>query len=485
MAAARYIRRALGRLRRDERGFTIVEGAVAGLLLVAGALGALQIFDASTRNNFRAEQSQVVVNRLQAELEQVKALPYPALAMTSSPAPSTDPYDPRSLVSGGTVSVGGVARDMVVNGGALPGGGTITEGAVNPGPTPFTSGDISGKIYRFVAWMPDPGCPSCGNRSMKRIIVAATIDNAPISFQRNFQLLQTDVSDPERQPTNNPPPPCQGSGCNPNAVASFWLTDTPCIFTNRQQIEVISPTDGHPTHNTRGACSAGKQTGNTAGAPDLMFTEAPALDPNYPPIAQPLYDYATDVEPVSGTDKGLLLREPSTNGCLLSGSLLDLPLLESSKHQKLHKWVSREIPSGFNISLLGDATLNLYTRSINGASYQGKICVHLFTRELNLLGIPVDTPIVNTGPVNPATGVTCPLGLTYCTLQLNPWPTGWTRVRVPFQFASTQLLPNRRLGLAITLEASGTQGAEGMEFMYDHPAYPSRLEVHTSALLPW
>jgi Tfp pilus assembly protein PilV len=46
----------LSRLRSDERGFTVVEGAVAALILVIGALAALQAFDSGTRNTFRAEQ---------------------------------------------------------------------------------------------------------------------------------------------------------------------------------------------------------------------------------------------------------------------------------------------------------------------------------------------------------------------------------------------------------------------------------------------
>ena len=475
---ARRLCASLARLRRDERGITIVEGAVAGLLLVAGSLGVLQVFDASTRNNYRAEQSQVVVNRMQSELEGMKALEYGELAMTGNPGTSTDPNNPLSMVSGSTVSVGGVARQMVLNGGTDAAGHTIDAGAVSPGPMPFTSGDVSGEIYRFVVWMPDPSCSACGAQRIKRLIVAVKINDAPASFPRAFQTLHTDVADPETPGTDNPLPP----GTQQNPVASFWLTDTPCIFANRQPIEVVSPTDGHPTHNTRGVCSNGKQFGGAAGAPDLMFNESPPLDPDYPPIAQPIYDYATDVEPLDGSnqDKGIILRKPSTNGCITGtvSNLIDFGLLESNRYQKIHKWLSPPIPDGLNVAMLGHGTLRLWTRSINGASYSGKICVYLFVREvsLNLLGIPIytDVPIVNLDD---------PLNVGYFTYQQNPWPTNWTEVRIPMHFANTGIVPGRRLGLAITVERANTSGADGMEFMYDHPSFESRLEVETNTLI--
>ena len=48
-----------------QAGFTIVEAMVAGLMLMIGGLGAMQLLDASTRNTYRAEESQVAINRIQ------------------------------------------------------------------------------------------------------------------------------------------------------------------------------------------------------------------------------------------------------------------------------------------------------------------------------------------------------------------------------------------------------------------------------------
>ena len=70
---------------QDERGMTIVEVAVAGLILLIGALSSLQLFDVGARNTYRAEESQVLTNRLQAELERIEALPYEQIAMTANP----------------------------------------------------------------------------------------------------------------------------------------------------------------------------------------------------------------------------------------------------------------------------------------------------------------------------------------------------------------------------------------------------------------
>ena len=132
----RLVRPCVRRLRRrlrEQSGFTVVEGAVAGLLLMFGALGTLQLFDTSTRAGFRAEESQTLNNRLQAELEEIKQLPFAGMALTSLPSHSSDSNDPRWRVNGSNFAIssdGGILKPMVVdaqNGavdaraGALPG----------------------------------------------------------------------------------------------------------------------------------------------------------------------------------------------------------------------------------------------------------------------------------------------------------------------------------------------------------------------------
>ncbi len=70
----------------------------------------------------------------------------------------------------------------------------------------------------------------------------------------------------------------------------------------------------------------------------------------------------------------------------------------------------------------------------------------------------------------------------------DPWPkSNWTEVDVPMKFlhAGGSLVPGERLGVAISVERSGTNPGDGLEFMYDHPSFDSRLQVKSSSPLPF
>ena len=373
---------------RDESGFTVIEGVVACMLITIGGLATLQIFTASAKNTIRSEQNQVVNARLQAELEKIKALPYSQVAMTEGVAAVANPNDPRSRVSGSTFAVaesgGSDFSPMAVD---------ATNGKVVPGPTAFTSGDVSGHLYRYVVWRNDPKCPetSCpGSEDLKRVIVAATLIDTPSTGPRSYHELHTEISDPDATPVDPGNPEgageCPSSGCT-EVPSQFWLTDTPCNFTSRQPIG-----NDHPLHNTRANCSQGLGNGVTRGAPDLMFTQAPRLDESYGPSQQPQYDYASDVEPPSDAtlDKGLIVRPQSGTGagCVASPVLdssnltryVDFAATEPNPEQKMHKWLSASVPTDRSLVLTGEGTLSIWTRTVNGAAYDGKICVWLFVR---------------------------------------------------------------------------------------------------------
>jgi hypothetical protein len=520
-------------LRRDEQGFTVVEGLVAALILVIGGLGALQVFDAGARNTYRTEESQVLNDRLQAELEAVRQRPYAEIAMTSVPADQSNSNDPRWRVQGTSYAInrnGSSLKSMVYNGGSIPGGGTVSGGTVDPGPTPFAAGDVSGKIYRFVTWTSDPNCATCGGGFEKRVIVAATIDEAPVSFERSFQELHTDVIDPEAGP--DPGEPIEEDP-EETAKAQFWLTDTPCSANTRQPI-----TGDHAAHNTRGVCSQGLKTGSNRGAPDLMYTEAAfatSPDPGAP------FDYATDSEPSANPaqDKGILMPWGSNSSCalqpvlntldvkrLLEGliTILNLSALpaqldgilgrdsdllggSSDKHQRIHTWVSPPI-QGSGGALLGKGTLELYSQTINGAIHPGSICVWMSVRQsvtipaqvcevvcvpLGSTTIEVDLPYINVGVLSNGdcrTGTG--LNLTNFQYSQNPWPSRWEPVRVPLCFVAVNaagavvpavLPPNSRIALSLMVRQNGTDPGQGLEFMYDAVGYESRLELETNQIL--
>lgn len=522
----RYLRLRLSR----EDGFTVIEGVIAALILVTAALGTFQLFDAGARNTFRAEESQVLNNRLQAEVEAIRELSYGQIALTSLPTTSSDPDDPRSRISGSQFFLG---RDgsqpagVVYNGATAPGGGTVANGQVDPGPTPFQAGDVSGEIHRFVAWTSDPTCPECGEGLLRRIVVAATIDQAPVSSERSYQEVQTDVVDPEATPDTNSAPPEDDPG---TSTASFWLTDTTCNNPSRMPL-----TGNHLGHNTRGVCSQGLTTGTTRGAPDLMFIEGPQVGSGAPL----LYDYATDSEPAqnAASDIGLLMPWASTDTCALQSTLntldvrklldgvlsvltlpalpgavdgvLDIPGSITNKHRRIHTWVSPPA-SGSGGVLSGRGTLELYSKTINGAVHPGEICAWMSIRQpvtipvqacvlvcvsLGQTTIDVDLPLVNVGILGngdcrSGTG----LNLTHFSHQSNPWPASWAKVSVPMCFVAVNssgavvpavLGPGARVSLSVMVKRGGTEPGQGLEVMYDTGGFESRLELETNEVIPF
>lgn len=528
----RRFRERLSHVVSDERGITLVEGVVAAMLLVIGALGVFQLLDTGTRNTYRAEESQVVNNLLQAELEEIQRLDYAAIALTEAPAQVGDSDDPRWRVSGTRYAVGREGdqlEQMVFNGGEIPGGGTVAGGTVEPVSGVMSVGDVKVRIFRFITWTADPDCEECGAGAMKRIVVAAKVVEAPASFERAAQELQTTVTDPTITPDDNPAPPEDDPE---TTTAQFWLTDTTCDNPER-----IPPSSDHPAHNTRGICDSGHKTGNTRGAPDLMYPEAPSVEDN---PSGTLYDYATDpgAEPATGADQdvGLLMPKSTIDTCLLApvlntldvkrlldgilnilqlpklpeqlDGILDITALDAQRHLRVHTWVSPPIKGSGGI-LLGRGTLELFTKTINGAVHPGEICAWLSVRQsvtvpaclINILGIciplgqttiEVDLPVVNVGLLS---GGECRTGLglnlTNFQYSQNPWPQDWTKITVPMCFVSvnaagaivpTILPPNSRIVLSLMVRRWGT-GGEGLEFMYDQVGFESRLELETNKLL--
>jgi type II secretory pathway pseudopilin PulG len=501
-ATGRLVRR-IRAVRADQRGMTIVEVVVAAMLLTIGSLAVLSLVGASARQNFRSEQSQVVSNRLQQEMEKIKALAdvdYDQVALTGLPTDSTDTRSPAWRVSGLNFAVaqdGTQLRPLVYNGSSLYAGGTVSGGLVDPTPTHFTNGDVGGTIFRYVVWEDDPNCPaaSCpGSQDMKRVIVAMLLDTTAVNGVRRYQELQAQIADPDAQPVDNtnptPPPPTDGD--DPNSKPwTYFLTDTTCNNSDRQAI-----LGDHLLHNTNGICGTGLKdssncggSGCPPGAPDLMVTHAPVFDPE-----APIFDYATDLEPSQNPDldKGIQVPTPSSNGCLSSlfqpltnvgGLLVNDP--DATRSQTVHKWLSPPMGTGFNVVLQQHGTLDLWTQSINAASYGGKICVWLFERHLNVLGVPVDTPAINLDTGGSCSATNRAPCLTYTTFSQGTWPTSWTELHIPLHFdLGLNLGPNSQLGLAIQVEKAGTSGG-GMQFMYDEPSFDSRLELKSTSLLPF
>jgi prepilin-type N-terminal cleavage/methylation domain-containing protein len=475
-------------------GFTVIEVVIAMLILAVLGTAVLRIVEAATRNTFRAQQSQVVNDRLQEELERIKQLPYGQVALSQTPTHSSDQLNPNWRVSGTQFALnrnGTGLAPMVVN---------ASGGMVNPGPSTFQSGNVSGKIYRYVVWQDDPACqdnPLCsGSQAIKHLVVAITLDSTAVGGARVYQELSTDLTNPDTSPVRQCTVNC-GSGGSATPW-TFWLTDTPCNNATRQPI-----TADHATHNTLGRCANGLQTGSTAGAPDLMYTQAAPLDNSYPDNNQPLYDYASDVDPQRGTrqDKGLQEKVPDNVlngglGCLANPSGTTnpatatglLPALGTAPQYYIHKWLSPQMPNGSDILLNGTATLDLWTQTVAGDAYPGKICIWLFTRQIvtdptTQQTSAVDTAVVNLDQRNPDNNL---FNLTYWTYSAPSWPSGgWHSISKSMHFAALHLTSGLRLGLAIAVERSGTLPGQGLQFQYDAPTFDSRLEADITSAPPF
>lgn len=150
--------------REREAGFTIVEVLVAIVILSIGAMTTFSLLSAATRNAQRAKASQVALEYAEQELEYLRSLEDKKLALTGAPKSSTNPNNPnyRYLDSNGTFALTrqplGNYRKLVIKGDPLYGGGHLEDGTISAGPTKFTSGDVSGWVYRYIVWRNDEKC---------------------------------------------------------------------------------------------------------------------------------------------------------------------------------------------------------------------------------------------------------------------------------------------------------------------------------------
>lgn len=453
---------------RREEGFTVVEVLVAALVFALGAIAVLQVLDASARNAFRAEQGQVGINIAQRELEKLRQYDYDDVALTTTPTDATVHASLQNRVAGTNFSLnpdGSNAAEMVVKGVAGQ-----ANGLVSPSST-FTLGDVSGTIYRFVVWQNEPGCSSLvcpGTHDYKRVVVVVQLDNQPISYARPYQEVQSDISDPDASLTSG-----GGSGGGALVTAQqFYLSDTRCSSSASEPTRTDITAD-HPTHDTLATCSG------ATGKPDaLLFEQAPDPAPNDPAVPG-FFDYSDDIEPggsPSQADKGLQLLRQDVEGCNPSPTGTDAK-------KKIHRWVTRPLPASFVAT--GTATLELFTRTVNNVNIPGAICIYLYKRA-TVAGVDIRTaiPLISMSAV-----AGDPFGFACSTVgtpavgkcQTTIWPRGsWGRVRYNLSFApSTTLLLNERLEVGLSVERAGTP-QDALEFMYDHPDHPSRLEVKTT-----
>lgn len=436
---------------------TVVEVIVAGMILVVGSLGVLGMVDTATRNTFRVEQSQTLNNVLQREMEKIRELPYDDIALAALPAHQSGENNPNSRVSGTSFYVRRAGTGLTP---------MISGGAVTAGPEPFEVDDVKGSIFRYVVWDDCSGPKdTCVGNFLKRAIVVAKLDStASGGSDRRYQEIQSQIVDPEAEPTENPGPTPAGK-----AVTSWilWLADTTCDKAEPQSPAERTAIGDHLAHNTRGSCSSAMKTGNAPGAPDLLWPEAPPLSDE-----SPVYDYAKDIEPITDPDydKGLQVLRGGDCGAMPATTVASSPDSDPTMFQKLHKWVTPPIATT-DLSLTGKGTLSLWTQSIEHGVYPAQVCAWLFVR---------------VGSTD--TALTQILGsLPYTTYSASPWPSiGWTEITVSLNFKSgtsseVPLPKGSQLGLALSVDDGS---ASGIQVLYDEPSFDSRVSFGTTGTLP-
>lgn len=461
-----------------ETGLTMVEVLVAAFVLVLGSAATFGILGAATKNAQRAKATQVTLHLAQEELERLHGLPYESLALNALPDASSSPLNPNYRVSAGQFALDrnppGDYAPLVID----------AEKGISP-ESEFVSGDpeggsgVTGTVFRYVVWRNDDSCPDTecpGAQDYKQLVVAVRPSTTGQTGERGYVEVQSELIDPdayeeeaEEENEEEGGEEEEGGGGPGNGITAqqFFLSDTPCAASGATIRETIVA--DHLLHNTLGTCASGLQSGpENPGAPDALLLSPP---PDPDPIDEsnpPLFDYANDfyLEPTPDTDKGVQIRRDDTSGCHY------VPVGATNPESQVHRWVTDPMPSAFHME--GKVTLEFYTRTLNDALYTGALCVFLFERqESGTPPVAEDTQLVSPGGA--AYWVYEPQGNGY-------WPrNAWTRVRLKMEFqeAPRVVAADRRLGVALAVDRANTP-ADAIPIMYDHPNYPTRIEVDTT-----
>jgi type II secretory pathway pseudopilin PulG len=202
-------------VRHGQAGFTTLEVLVAVILVTVGLVGTLEAFISADQVNIKTEEAQALSTAAEQTLEQLRALTYNGLALSSLPThsgdgngsgdQSGDPTDPDYWISGADLLIptnfeqeaSGILTGVAGTGEVL-----ITGGSVSPGPVTVTSDGFTVSVYRFISWVNDSCvfgvlgdlCP--GSEDAKRVTVAAVLDGTDAAKEKPF-WLSTIIANPD------------------------------------------------------------------------------------------------------------------------------------------------------------------------------------------------------------------------------------------------------------------------------------------------
>ena len=171
----------------------------------------------------------------------------------------------------------------------------------------------------------------------------------------------------------------------------------------------------------------------------------------------PLFEYSSDV--TGGYPGGLTMLRRGTS-CASSYAAADATNTQAVNEWAVHSWSGEPFSQPF--TLRGLITVSLFTTTVGGVPAAGRLCASVIDRQTTD-GVPTDRVL--------GTGI----------YDLSTWPTDVRRITFSFHLAQEEIVPaTHRLVLALHLRSES--GAD-VSILYDHPLYPSLLEVATSTPL--
>jgi prepilin-type N-terminal cleavage/methylation domain-containing protein len=438
---------------RREDGFSLVELLIAMALSAVGIAATLSVFGASGRTTVFSQNTEVGAQQAQAELDRLSRLDYGELALTSTPLGSPNLKNPNYRVSGSSFEVRpGLSEPLVTT----PGEGATAK--VDPGPSDFAVGQngatITGKIYRYITWR-DENCPASicdGAQNTKRVLVAVSLDPTANAVQRVPLWFSTVISDPSAAPpgyTGTSGGNGSGGGGSGTSAQIFYLYDTPCAHNAR-----VPPSASHDTRNTAQTgpsppANSTCQNSDETKQPDLMWTDPPTGS-----SSTPLYEYSSDL---AGDYLGGLATMRKGTTCRRSYSSSEASNTTTPNKWSVHAWATRPFDAKFHLS--GRTTISLHTTTVAGLPGRGFLCATLVERAESG-GVPSDTSIAST------------------TYDLSNWPTTIRRLTFAFNISpQTDVDAGNRLVLVLHARS---ESENDLVLLYDHPLYPSLLEVETT-----
>jgi prepilin-type N-terminal cleavage/methylation domain-containing protein len=442
----------MARLRAHD-GFTLVEVLMAVTMMAVGIAATVKVFGGSGRTALAAQRASVASQKAQEVVDRISKLSYDQLGLTATPTTSADPLNPGSRVSGTTFTVRpGLTENFVLS--------TDTgqsAAAVNPAPTSFAVGvsdaTVTGKVYRYVTWRDETCASGCtGSQDTKRITVAVTVDPIGALAARAPIFISRVIPDPDAIAPGNSAPPA-GSASTVTAQ-DFYLYDTRCENDTRQ-----AQTGDHVTHDS---ASYGPPKGGYSVCenddfdgtlqPDLMGPAAPPGN-----SSTPLYTYSSELG--GNYDGGLAMKRQGT-ACRSNFAVANTINTSQPNVWSVHAWNSAEFANDFRLA--GQVTLSMFTTTLGGVAGRGFICATLLDRNVAANGIPTDTVLGSS------------------TYDLAAWPTDTRRITFSFNITAATIPEDHRLVLALNVRS---ESANDLVFLYDHPLYPSFLEVATTTPL--